>query len=62
MLSFLMKPRSQASYQRHEADFKGPVTRPFYKTRLQDVVRTTGSFQGVTHPRIAAGEMSTCRS
>ena len=45
MLSFFMKPRSQTSSKRYEAQLQDRVTRPFYKTSSPDLVRTAGSFQ-----------------
>ena len=46
----------------HDLKLRFRDKRPGYETKSQDLARTTGSFQGETHPRIAADEISTCRS
>ena len=62
MLSFFCVP----AISNFVSEARGPVAKPSYKallkTRLRDLVLTTASLHGVTHPRTAADEISTCRS
>ena len=62
MLSFFY----EAAIRNFVLEIRGPIAKPRYKALLQNKVTRRGPnhrlFPSRTHPRIAADEISTCRS